>query len=85
MLEDFLELIYKIIFEGVYNGEKSEKTPVWLRVLMAAIIVTACIALFLIFLISGIIAQDGRLTAMAFMLLFLEAAAFLYTYNKFKK
>ncbi len=85
MLEDFVELIFEIIFEGVFDAATSKKAPAWLRVLLIIIIAAVCGGLFLLFFIIGMKTQDNEQIFMAFLILFIEIAALIYFYKKVKK
>ena len=85
MLEDFVELIFEIIFEGVFDAASSEKAPKWLRGLLITIIAIVSGGIFLLFLHIGLKEQDDTLVVLAFLIIFLEIAGFIHAGRKYEK
>lgn len=81
MLEDLFETMCEMIFEGIFDKEKSQKTLVWIRMVMIAVVA----AVLFFFFVTGMKEQNDNLMAWTLLFLFMMVVAFISAYNKYKK
>lgn len=81
MLEDLFETMCEMIFEGIFDKEKSKKAFVWIRIVMIAV---AAVVLFFFF-VTGVKEQNDNLMAWTLLFLFMMVIAFISAYSKYKK
>lgn len=75
-------IIAEIVFEGALGAAMEKRVPLWVRILLAFVLLAAYLGLVGLFLYFGIKNKSGFLVALGVFVLVLIGAAVYKTYRK---